>query len=151
MADLPALASIEALEARLGRGALTGAQRDQALAALQDASAVVRAETNRTWVAEDGTLTAPSQVVTVALQAALRVVRNPDGLVAETIGPFSRRMSEDQDGGVYLLDAEIALLARYTSSTSALWTQPTTRGEYTGEAVWLRDQYGGDEILWADL
>ncbi|MBP2341118.1 Txe/YoeB family toxin of Txe-Axe toxin-antitoxin module [Saccharothrix coeruleofusca] len=147
MADLPALATIEALEARLGRGALTGAQREQALAALADASEIVRAETNRTWVTEAGTVSAPAAVVTITLQAALRVVRNPEGLVAETVGPFSRRLADDQTG-VYLLDEEVALLAKYRSATSGLWTQATTRGDYPGTPVWVDDQYGGDSILW---
>lgn len=145
MADLPLLASIEALEARLGRGTLAGPQREQALAALQDASGLVRAETGRTWVSTTGELTAPANVVTVTLQAALRVVRNPDGLVAETIGPFSRRMN---DTDVYLLEAELELLRKYAAAPSGLWVQPTTRGEFWGVPVWVDDQYGGDSILY---
>jgi hypothetical protein len=149
VADLPALASIEALEARLGRGTLTGAQLAQALAALADASEIVRAETNRTWVNSEGVVVAPAVVVTITLRAALRDVRNPDGNIAENAGPFSRRLADDQTKGVYLLDEERAVLEKYRLATPGLWTQPTTRGEYA-DVVWLDDQYGGDSILWAE-
>lgn len=150
MATLPALAPLDALEARLGRGTLVEPQKTQAQAALADASELVRAETNQSWVADTGLVTAPAVVITITLQAALRVVRNPDGLISETAGPFSRRLADDEVGA-YLTADEIAVLARYrATTTSGLWAQPTTRGEGCQPLGFLRDQYGGDPIPWVD-
>lgn len=148
MADLPALATIEALEARLGRGVLVEPQRAQALAALADASELVRGETGRTWVTEPGgTVSAPAVVVTITLQAALRVVRNPDGYSSETEDGYTYRRPESELG-LYLTDAEILVLSRYAGQ-SQLHVQRVTR-EGRNEPYYLYDQFGGDPFLVAD-
>ncbi len=150
MTALPPLATIEALEARLGRGALVEPQRAQAVAALADASGIVRDVTGRTWIDDLGEVVAPAIVVTITLKAALREVRNPEGNVADTAGPFSRRLADDQAKGVYLLEDERTALAKYRSANPGLWTQPTTRVDDRLQPVFLNDQYGCDPILWLD-
>ena len=139
---MPLLATIEALEARLGR-TLTGAARAQAEAAIADASALVREEARRSFLDEDGNIVAPPAVITVVLQAALRAVRNPEGYTGETLGQYSYRRS-DEDLSVYLTDAEREIVGRYRQSSRALWTLPTTRGDCSryADTIWVDDQYG---------
>ena len=150
MTVLPPLATIEALQVRLGRGALVDPQLSQAVAALDDASSIVRGETNRTWINDLGQVAAPAEVVTITLRAALREVRNPEGNLAENAGPFSRRLADDQAKGVYLLQEERDVLAKYRSSNPGVWTQPTTRVDDRCQPLFLNDQYGCDPILWLD-
>lgn len=137
---LPPLASVADLEARTGV-AYEGVELARVGAALNDASALVREEARRDWVDVDGVaITAPASVVTVVVSAALRVIRNPEGLVSETVGPFSRRLA-DGEVGVYLTDPEKEIVRRYRQTTPGLWTLPTTRGE-ASTTVWWYDQYG---------
>lgn len=136
-APLPfsALASVDDLVDRLGRE-VDDAERARAEAALEDASALVREEARRDW-----TEGAPPAVQAVVLTAALRVMRNPDGITSETIGPYSYKR-RDQDADVYLSEAEKAIVRRYRQSSRGLWTLPTTREEAVGRTIWYEDSYG---------
>jgi hypothetical protein len=144
----PALATIAALEARLriAPGTLADTDLAKAVADLEDASNLVRAETGKSWLDAQNNPVAPGPVETVVLRAALRCYRNPDEFSSETEDGYTWRREPDSVTP-YLTDAEIRLLARYASGSSArLYTLPTTR---TGpeECYFLRDQFGGDLIL----
>jgi hypothetical protein len=140
---LPALATLDELEARLGvdPGSLSGPDRTRAQAALDDASALVREESRRDWVDTDGAITAPPSLIRVTLGAALRTFRNPDGEISQTAGPFSRTVKA-ADVGVYLTPAEVEIVRRYRQESTGLWTLRTTRGDDYDSTLYLDDQYG---------
>jgi len=133
---LPALASVADLTDRLGRE-VDDAERARAEAALEDASALVREEAR-----QDFTTGAPAAVEAVVLTAALRVMRNPEGITSETIGPYSYKR-RDQDADVYLSEAEKAIVRRYRQASRSLWTLATTREEGIGDdTIWAMDSNG---------
>jgi len=103
------------MEARLGldTGSMAGNDLVRAQNALADASALIRAESSDlTWVAEDDTtITAPDDVIVVALQSALRVYRNPDGYTGESVGDYSYQFGQAHGSvDVYLNAEEKALI-----------------------------------------
>lgn len=140
---LPALANVADLETRLGldEDTLTGPDLARAQAALDDASALAREEARRTWVTDTGEVDAPGAVIRVVLGAALRNYRNPEGAISETKGPFSRTLRAAETG-VYLTEAEQAIIRRYRPSNRALWTQPTTRDGEGADTLWMEDSFG---------
>src|SRR5690606_40107370 len=97
MSLLPPLASIGALEARLGleEGALEGAELDRAMACLVDASIIVRYVSQRDWIelddegepvlGDDGepVVNAPQILVKITRDVARRMFTNPDAEVQE--------------------------------------------------------------------
>lgn len=102
------LAPVSALEARLGlpAGSMTDPDLGRATAALEDASALVRAEAGRPFLNDDGdAVTAPAAVVTIVVQAALRAFRNPEGFATESLGDYSYRLT-DEAASVYLTEEE---------------------------------------------
>ena len=143
---MTALATIAALEARLGiaQGTLAGTDLARAEADLEDASNLVRGETGKDFLDEDGLPAAPGPVVTIVLKAAKRCYRNPDEFSSETEDGYTWRREPDSVSP-YLTDAEIRMLARY-ASTSDLYVQPFTRDD-SDEPYYLYDQFGGDPFL----
>ncbi|MDG4801716.1 hypothetical protein [Micromonospora sp. WMMD980] len=139
--SLPPLATVAEMEKRLGLapGAITGNDLVRAGAALDDASALVRAEAGTDWVADDGlTVTAPAVVRTVTVAAALRAYRNPDGYQGETVGPYSYQYAQGT-ATLYLLAAEATIVKRaagmagggrgvYTVRTPSAYEPPVPRG-----------------------
>lgn len=146
---MTALATVSALEARLGiaQGSLTGVALTKAQADLEDASELVRAETGKSWLDEQGVPVAPGPVVTVVLKSALRCYRNPEEYSSETEDGYTWRREPDAVSP-YLTEAEIRLLARY-AATSDLYVQPFTRYD-ASEPYYMNDQFGGDPILMHD-
>ena len=133
----PSLAPVAALEKRLGLavGSLSGSDLARAEEALADASALVRAEAGKDWVADDGvTITAPDVVVVVTRQAALRQYGNPEGHSGESIdgGTYSWQTTGPTD--VYLTDDEKTLVRRAAAGE---------RGGFTG-TVRTPSAYGDD-------
>lgn len=127
---LKALADVSAVELRLGLeiGSLQGADLARAQASLDDASALVRAEAGINWLSGDGTtVTAPAQVVTITVKAAMREFKNPDGFTSEQIGDYSYRV--DNAGGVYLTDEERRII-RLSAGGAGLWTVRTPSSYY---------------------
>lgn len=133
MAVLPALADLYGLEDRFGRELAAG-ERARALAALDDASALVRQEGAQDWVDDGGVPNPPGAVAAVVLAAALRTFRNPEGLSSETIDDYTYRRA-GVEPGVYLTDTEKAIVRRYRP-TSGLWTLRTTRGDQVHGTVY---------------
>ena len=155
---LPALASVEDLEARLGLDpdTLQDANLGRARAALADASALVRYEARRTWVDEAGALSVvPDAIVRVVLGAAQRNYTNPDGVIQESAGPFARQLSQESTG-VYLTKVEMDIVRRFRAAGGELWTLQTTRDGDESNTVWYQDAFGfepfplasGDDVAW---
>lgn len=145
---LPAFATVQDLEARLGLdvGTLTGADKGRAQAALDDASALVREEARRDWVVtdpdtEDVTITAPASVIRVVLGAALRNYRNPEAEISQTVGPFNRTVKAAETS-VYLTPAELEIIRRYRQTNSTLWALRTTRNEKSDNTLFAEDSFG---------
>lgn len=116
--SLPPLATVEAMQVRLGGPPLTNDDLSRAVAVLDDVSALVRLEAGVDWVATDGvTVTAPAAVVAVVLAAALRGYRNPDGFQGETVGPYSYQYAQGA-ASAYLTSAEARIVRVATSGAS---------------------------------
>lgn len=140
---LKSLADVAAIELRLGfeTGTLQGPDLARAQAALDDASALVRAEAGKSWVDTDGTtITAPAQVLTIVVKAALREFKNPDGFSSEQMGDYSYRT--DHTGGVYLTDDERRIVRQAAGAGAyGAWTV-RTRSEFdTTENTQLPEDY----------
>lgn len=146
---LPPLATVSAMETRLGlaAGAITGADLARAEAALNDVSALVRAEAGLTWVADDGvTITAPAEVVTVVLQAALRSYRNPDGYTGESVGDYSYQFGQAHGSvDLYLSASERGIVA----AAAAAATPGNVTGSIRVKSAYTSSETGTtDEQFW---
>lgn len=123
---LPPLASLEALEVRLGldladdHGEPLGPDGARAQAALEDASSLVRTITERDYVDDHDELIAqiPDVVTTITLQAAYRAFLNPQGAVQSSVGDVSVTYSRsDTAGAVFLTSAEIRALRKASGAS----------------------------------
>lgn len=153
---LPPLVTVAALAAWVGEDFIDN-DNARAAAVVAAASALVRAETGRTWVDDDNELTTvPDEVSTVTVQVAGRVWRNPAGFVQDTTGPFTVRYPEIAGQGLYLTDAERSILSRYRTQRRGLWTQRTTRDDpFIDDAVlatvWLPVNPGTEPLPWGTV
>lgn len=125
---LPALAAIEALEARLGGRNLDPGDVIQAESLIAYASAVIRGHTGRDYVDDDGLLIdpLPDGVAEVAVEMVFRAISNPAGVTQDTAGPFTVSFGSDAAQRIYLTASDRTILGGRASS--GLWTQPVTRG-----------------------
>ena len=139
------LAALSELENRTRPLAGT-ADEGRAVAALADASALVRAEVPAALLGPP----VPLLVVAVVCQAAARVVRNPEGYSSETVGEYSYRY--DTGGGVYLTDAEVKILRRFAGLGGLRSTRtPYSAGDHPGPdrvAVVYSDGAAGYPFPW---
>lgn len=142
----PPLVDVVELATRLGLD-LTSDVLPRLAAIIDDASALVRAEAQQTWVDEYGDLEdVPDAVATVTLAVARRVYENKLGVTSETTGPFTIRYSDQAGEGLYLTEQEKELLARYRPSPSpGVWTLPTTRTEVEGAST-IRQFDAADDV-----
>ena len=124
---LLSLAAVSDLEVRLGLsvGDLQDANLARAQAALDDTSSLVRAEAGKAWLDSGGvTVTAPAEVITIVIMAALRGYKNPDSFTSEQLGDYSYRT--DAVGGVYLTEDERRIIRAASGSAShGLWSVRT--------------------------
>lgn len=81
-----ALASVADLTVRLGGSPLSDADTSRATAALDDASALVRTAAGTDLLTAEN---APPAVITVVIQVALRLFRNPEGYSGEAMDGYS--------------------------------------------------------------
>ena len=134
---LPAFASVDELADRVPGGIEAGDEA-RAQAALDDASALIRAETGRSWVT-DGELDLPTGddewkadiLAKVCLGAALRSFLNPDNRSGESESIDGYSHSEQWSNSspdVYLSSSEKAQLAR-TLGGGGLFVISTTRSD----------------------
>jgi phage gp36-like protein len=114
---LPSLATLDQLEDRTTVENPTVAQ-----AALDDASALIRAHAGKSWVDAEGALTTvPDVIQTICLAAAIRRVNNPMGYASEQISQYSYRYAGgSQSGSVFLTDDEKDTITR--SLAAQVWT-----------------------------
>lgn len=141
---MTALATIAAIETRLGLeiGSLQGADLARANAALDDASALVRAEAGKPWITEEGIVIAPPEVITIVIKASIREFKNPDGFSTEQLGDYSYRT--ENTGGVYLTDEERRIIRNASGSGAhGVWS-PRTPSAYGDKVILAHDYYMGD-------
>jgi hypothetical protein len=132
---LPPLVAIDDLEPWLGR-ALSGDDLARAEAVLSAVSALIRAETGRTWTTDNTTLAeVPGDVQAIVLQVAQRVFENPNGARQMSLGSYS--ISYGASTGLYLDAAERAMLARYRTAARGLWSLSVTRDDPIADTVWV--------------
>jgi hypothetical protein len=144
MADL---ASVDDLGVLMKR-TFSGGDLDQAEMVIATVSAWARSVSGQAWSDPAGV---PSDVKFVTLSASRRTLRNPDGVVSEAMGPFSK--TYDKPPTNFFSPAELAILKRYRAKASnGLFTVGFTRGEvgnerYLGHLFFNRhddDDIGGD-------
>lgn len=130
----PAFANADDLGEWLGES-IAESDIDRAEFALRFASSLIRAETARDWLDDDGKLVEPLPDVLsqVTVMSASRAFVNPDAVedVSEGIDDFNtRERRKVQDAGVYLTKAERRMLANLVrSKTGGLGTVSTKRGD----------------------
>lgn len=110
-----ALATIEELEVRSGFE-LDDRTKAMAVAALDDASALVREYGDPAWVTD----TAPPIAKSLTLAAALRYVHNPMSVTQSRGGDETLAWDASAARGVYLLAEEIAVLERHAQQARGL-------------------------------
>lgn len=131
---LPALASTSDLSARLPAGLSTDALA-RAQAALDDASAMIRAEVGQDWVDDEGALDGvPDVAVTICLACAKRVIDNPDGATSRTIDGYAEAFA-NASSDVYLTASERRMLQRLRPA-SGVWTLATTRSDLETDTIY---------------
>lgn len=140
------LATVYDVEVRLGR-TLAEAELGRVVGLLEDASDLVRLEAGvldgEEWLLDDAGAPrpVPATIRSVVCRMVDRAVRNPEGFSAESDGDYSYQRIQVQAGGVYLTDADKAIIRRACRRTG-LWTQPVTRGDEYDSTVWFEDQFG---------
>lgn len=109
---LPPLAPVSDLAAWVGQTIESGDPRAEAV--LSAASALVRSYAGQTWTDEaDALEDVPDVVAAVAVQVAARVWLNPNGAVSVTLDDGALRWAEATAAGLYLTDADKAVLGAY--------------------------------------
>lgn len=130
MTSLPAFATIEDLADRRPSG-VSVADRPRAQAALVDASNLIRAETNKTWVDDTNQLDAvPPIFLTITCRSALRAFDNPDAIQSEAITNYSVTLA-NASADVYLTKTERALI-RKAAGLGGVFALATTRSDAVG-------------------
>ena len=125
----PALATVDDLERLLGESVPDTAQ---ALARLEQASEIVRAYANETWLDDAGALAddVPEQLAGVVSGIVERATRNPGGVTQEQAGPFSRSFGSDAAQRLFLTKWDKAVIrAALGLSHGNIGTLTTTRGD----------------------
>ena len=147
---LPSLASLEELTRRLGV-ALNEAEQERAQAALDDASALIRAEAATTWTdtADPPTLAnVPAIVESITLSVARRAYENPsahaDKRVDDISVTYDRRRGE---GAVYLTSAERRAV-RKAAGVSGVSTIELEGAWPFDTTVYVPVEGGGDLMPW---
>lgn len=147
---LPAFATLEQFAARLPAGIDEETDGARAQAALDDASALIRAEAGVTWTTtddDDETIVDPDTpdiVLTVCIAVARRAFNNPDGIRSESTGSYSASFT-DASADVYLTKAEKTHIRRAAGRTG-VWAMPTTRSTNDLPDLYL-DVEGSDEPI----
>lgn len=107
----PTLVDIWQLEQRIPGGVASG-DLPRALAALDDASALIRVEAGEDWLDDDGILeTVPAAIVSVCCAVVRRVLDNPSGLTSEAIAGYSYTQT-NASADVFLTKSEKATIRK---------------------------------------
>lgn len=123
---------LDALNARLGKPAT---DPDRALAAVEDAiveAATIARRTEWTWT------TLPDRVRVIVLHAAMRVYRNPEGLLTRQAGAFSTTQAPGTVPVGWFTNSEESALKSYRPrGGNGLWTLEIERGDLDGDGEYL--------------
>lgn len=141
---LPALVSLEDFALRLG--GIDASDTERAQAALDDASALIRAEAGtEDWVdAEDALEEVPDAIVAITVAVAIRAFRNPDGVRSETIGNYSVAYT-DSSTAVFLTEGEKRVIRRIVGRGGI--NSVLLEGEWTlNAASYVPVEGGGDDF-----
>lgn len=113
----PTLANIGQLQARIPGGFPSG-ELSRALAALEDASAWIRAEAGIDWLDTNGDLDlVPSVIVSICCAVARRIYDNPDGILQESIAQYSYSRT-NATTSVYLTKQERLMIRKAAGTNS---------------------------------
>jgi hypothetical protein len=113
---LPPFASVDDLETRIG----PVDDEARAEAALDDASALIRAEAGKTWVTSTALdADVPDILAVVCITVARRVIENPNGVASESLGDATINY-ENASGDVYLTAGEKRLVRRAAGISGAM-------------------------------
>ena len=101
------------------------------------------------WELQTPAVAVPRKAKRVCMFLAGRTYLNPDGTIAESVGPLSERRPEEMAmaaANMELLPAEEELLLTLMpDGGTGLWIQPTTRFDAVeDEVVYLADDSGSD-------
>lgn len=136
----PTLADIWQLQQRIP-GGVASEDLPRALAALDDASALIRVEAGEDWLDDDGNLeTVPAAIVSVCCAVVRRVLDNPAGLTSETIAGYSYSQA-NASADVFLTKAERATIRKAVGAGG--FVSITLESPYTPPLVDDRLVYGG--------
>jgi hypothetical protein len=141
--SVSALASLDDLRTRMG----SVSDEARALALLDDASALIRAEANYTWIDAEGLdEEVPALILMVCCKVVERVLSNPDGLSGEAIGGYSAQFS-NASTDVYLTKQERRLVRKAAGTTpiGTIELQSPYR-KYDVEDIYMTVDNGGEEL-----
>lgn len=133
------LATVEELADWIGEPIVEeSAEAKRAMLCLRIASALVRKESGRTWLKEDGTLdNPPEDAVMVTLYCASRVFDNREAQTRGGLDDYNESWKVDESGA-YLTASEKRMLAALRSGGIAgIGTIATTRGEPNDTTGWV--------------
>lgn len=142
------LCGVEEMSARLGL-TLTGVEQQRALAALQDASALVRSVAEADFLDDHGELEAPipDVVVQVTLAAALRAYRNPDGVQrAQTADVSVTYRAEGAGDAIFLTTQERRSIRRAMGIGGVVSVPLESAYPPYRDPLYAPVQDGGDDI-----
>lgn len=139
---LPALATVAALEIRLGQ-TIDEADRPQAEALLRYASSLIRAHTGQDYVDDEDVLInpLPDGIPEVCVEIVWRAKVNPAQTTQQSAGPFSMSLA----AGMFL-SAQDKVILNAKPGRPRLWTQPTTRGDIETATVCVPPSNCGEPL-----
>lgn len=123
---MSSLASVADLQKLMGRTFQAGVALDQAEMVLSIVSAWVRSIAGTAW---DAPAVVPADVSGVVLSASRRELKNPDGVISRTKGPFA--VAYNPPPVDFFTTGELAILHRFRPQSGAggLRTISSSRGE----------------------
>lgn len=141
------LASAEQLSARLGVS-LSGVDLERALAAIDDASALVRGEAGEDWVDDhDEPEEVPELIQAIVLQVAYRAYRNPEGVFSTQVGDVQVSYGREGHGGaIFLTDDEKKALRRAMGRSAVSSIQLETPYAIGIDNYYVPVEGGGDPL-----
>ena len=114
------LATVEQLSARLGITP-TGGDAERALAALEDASALIRSEAAVDWIDDSDALSdVPSVIEAITLAVAYRAYQNPTGASQTSLGDASVSYAREGSGGAVYLTRDERKAVRKAAGISSV-------------------------------
>lgn len=140
MAEPVTLAAVEDLADWLSETINPGSPEEKrAILCLRAASALVRKESGRTWLTEDGVLVdpLPEDVSMVTLYCASRIFDNRNAQIRGALDDYNEAWKVDE-AGAYLTATERRMLAPFrTAQAGGLGVVSTTRVEPQTTSGWV--------------